>query len=272
MRHADPRGGDRAQRRVAGAAGRASDDREDRQHAVADEFQHLAAEGVDRAGDAVEPGIERRDDRRRGIALGQRREAAQIGIEQRRLDGLADIAPQRTRQHPRRAAPAEIGLESRRQRGARRESGERRRGEARGLAQLVGLAGRERTRPDPAERGPVRPRSDDVLMHEAGRESGEPAPAGIVRRGLAASAAASPPATNPKASITSPLSARHSQVRRAMSGCGTASVSAPPASGRPSATRRAPSSASSRSAPGVSPAASTSQESVEESCMDRSWG
>jgi len=134
---------------------------------------------VDRAGDAVEPGIESRNDRRRRIAFGERREAAQIGIEQRCLDGLADIAPQWTRQHPRRTAPAEIGLESRRQRGARSDCGERRRGETRGLAQRIGLAGRERTRPDPAEQGPVRPGPDDVLMDRAGREAGEPA-TGIV--------------------------------------------------------------------------------------------
>jgi hypothetical protein len=39
----------------------------------------------------------------------------------------------------------------------------------------------------------------------------------------------------PSASITAPVSARHSQVRRAMIGCGTANVRAPPASDRPSA-------------------------------------
>ena len=75
-----------------------------------------------------------------GVGLGQRGEAAQVGEQQRRLDGLADAAPQRTRQHARRAAPAEIGLERRGQRRARRERGERRRGEARGLAQPLGLA------------------------------------------------------------------------------------------------------------------------------------
>ena len=64
MRHSGPRRGDRAQRRVAGAARRRSDDGKDREHAVADEFQHLAAEGVDRTGNAVEPVIERRDHRR----------------------------------------------------------------------------------------------------------------------------------------------------------------------------------------------------------------
>ena len=107
-----------------------------------------------RAGDAVEPGVERRDDRRRGIALGQGGEAAQIGEQQRRLDGLADAAPQGAGEHPRRAAPAEIGLERRGQRGARGQRGERRGGEARGLAEPAGLVGGERTRPDPAERGP----------------------------------------------------------------------------------------------------------------------
>ena len=206
-----------------------------------------------------------------GMAFGQGGEAAQIGKEQRCLDGLADVAPQRARQHPRSAAPAEIGLERRRQRGARGEGGERRGGEARGLAQPAGLVGRERTRPDPAEQRPVRPRPDSVFLHEPAASPAShrrPASSG----GLAAPAAASPPATNPKASITSPLSARHSQVRRAISGCGTAIVRAPPASGTPSAIKCAPTLASSRSAPGVSTAASTSQESVEESCIDRSWG
>jgi hypothetical protein len=77
MRHSEPRGGDRTQGSLAGAPRRSSaDHREDRQHAVADEFQHFAVKGVDRAGDAVEPGIESRDHRRGGIALGERREAA----------------------------------------------------------------------------------------------------------------------------------------------------------------------------------------------------
>jgi len=43
--------------------------REDRQHAVADEFQHFAAEGVDRAGNPIKPGIKSRDHRRRRIIL-----------------------------------------------------------------------------------------------------------------------------------------------------------------------------------------------------------
>ena len=74
-----------------------------------------------------------------GAALGKRGEAAQIRAEQRRPDRLADAAPQRPRKHPRRAAPAEIGLKRGGQRRARDERGERRRGEARGLAEPVGL-------------------------------------------------------------------------------------------------------------------------------------
>ena len=171
MRHSGPCGGDGVERSVAGAAGRASGDRKDRQHAVADEFEHLAAEGLDRKRNAVEPGVEGGDDRRGGIALGKRREAAQIGEEQRRLNGLADAAPQRAGQHPRSAAPSEIGLERRRQRGARGKRRERRRREARGLAEAAGLVGRERTRPDPAQRRAVRPRTDGVFVHWAGREA-----------------------------------------------------------------------------------------------------
>src|SRR5215510_9318958 len=59
MCHADARGGDRAQCGIAGAARRSSDHRKDRQYAVADEFQHLAAERVNRAGDTIKPGVER---------------------------------------------------------------------------------------------------------------------------------------------------------------------------------------------------------------------
>ena len=78
------------------------------------------------------------------------------------------------------------------------------------------------------------------------------------------------PATNPKASTTSLLSARHSQVRRAISGWGEASVSAPPASGAPSSMRRSPRVARKSSGVGVAAAASTSQARVAERGMDRS--
>jgi hypothetical protein len=71
------------------------------------------------------------------LGLGQRGEAAQVGIEQHRPNGLADFAPQRPRQHARGAAPAEIGFQCGRQRRPRRERGERRCGEAGGLAQSI---------------------------------------------------------------------------------------------------------------------------------------
>ena len=63
MGHAGSGCADGAERGVAGDGRGPFADREDRQHAVADEFQHLAAEGVNGAGDAVEPGIERGDHR-----------------------------------------------------------------------------------------------------------------------------------------------------------------------------------------------------------------
>ncbi len=85
-------------------------------------------------------------------------------------------------QHPRRAAPAEIGFESRRQGGAGGESGKGCSGKARGLAQLISFGGRERTRPDPAECWSVRPWADGILLDDAGGQSGEPMPAGIVLR------------------------------------------------------------------------------------------
>ena len=113
MRHPAPSGGDRLERGVAGVARRPARDRKDRQHAVAHEFEHFAAKGVHGAGDAVEPGVERGDDLGGRTALGQRREAAQVGEQQRRLDRLANSAPQRTGQHARRAAPAKIGFERR---------------------------------------------------------------------------------------------------------------------------------------------------------------
>ncbi len=121
MRHAGLRGRDRAQRRVAGIARNCSGDRKDREHAVTDEFQHLAAEGVNGAGDAVEPGAQRGDHHHRRIGLGQRSETAEIGKEQGGADGFADLTPQRSGQHTRGAAPAEISLEHRSQRRARRK-------------------------------------------------------------------------------------------------------------------------------------------------------
>ena len=66
---------------------------------------------MDGAGDAIEPGIERLDDLLRRGRLRQFGEAAQVGVEQRRADGLAGLAPQPAGQHLRGAAPAEIRLQ-----------------------------------------------------------------------------------------------------------------------------------------------------------------
>ena len=80
MRHPRSRGGNGTERSVAGGPRRTAGDRKNRQHTVADEFQHFAAESVNRTGNAVEPGIERRDDRGGRMALGHRGESAQVGI------------------------------------------------------------------------------------------------------------------------------------------------------------------------------------------------
>ena len=68
MRHPGSSGRHRAQSSIAGAARLPSGDRKDRQYAVADKFQHLAAKGVNRAGNAIEPGVESDDYRRRLVS------------------------------------------------------------------------------------------------------------------------------------------------------------------------------------------------------------
>jgi len=143
MRHARARGRHGTQRRIASTARARPDNRKDRQNAVADEFQHLAAKGMHCARDAIEPGIQRCDHDRWRVRLGQRREAAQIGIEQRGLNGLADVPPEWSGQYPRGAAPAEIGFQRRHQGGAHRQYGQWSGGKARGLTQMIDLVGRK---------------------------------------------------------------------------------------------------------------------------------
>ena len=91
-------------------------------------------------------------------------------------------APQGAREHPRRGAPAEIGLEGGGQRCASHEGGERRCGETRGLTKPIRLDGGEWSRPDPAKRRPVRTRPDDILMRRPASKSCKPGPAGIAGR------------------------------------------------------------------------------------------
>ena len=182
MRHSAARRRDGLERGVAGAARRRAEDRKDRQHAIAHEFEHFAPVCVHGAGDAVEPGVERRDDLVRRAGLRKGGEAAQVGEQERRLDGLADSAPERTSENARGAAPAEIGLERSGQRGAGGERRKRGHGEAGGLAEAAGLAGGERTRAHPAEPRPVGGGPDRVFVHRAGGEAREPPPARFVWR------------------------------------------------------------------------------------------
>ena len=65
MGHPDAGSDDRTQRRLTGLCRRPGD-RENCQHAVAHELQHLAPKGVHRTSDAVEPSVEG-SDRRRGF-------------------------------------------------------------------------------------------------------------------------------------------------------------------------------------------------------------
>jgi hypothetical protein len=66
--HPGSSGGHGAQSSIAGGLRPPVDDRKDRQYAVADKFQHLAAKGVNRAGNAIEPGVESDDYRRRLVS------------------------------------------------------------------------------------------------------------------------------------------------------------------------------------------------------------
>ncbi len=132
----------------------------------------------------------------------------------------------RAGQHLRRTAPAEIGLEQRCQRRPRGQGGERRRGEARHLLQQRGFRLGEGPRGSPAEHGlPTGP--SDVELSAAGPATSSctspvPSPASQSRPALPCSGPAGPRDPKPSASITAPVSARHSQVRRAMIGCGAA--------------------------------------------------
>ena len=106
MAHSGACGRDRAQSGITRRSSIPLANREDRQHAVADELQHLATEGMDGAGDTVEPGVERGDHILRIACLGQFGKAAQVGKQQCCPDGFAGFAPQPPGQNLCRAAPA----------------------------------------------------------------------------------------------------------------------------------------------------------------------
>ena len=76
-----------------------------------------------RPGDAIEPGVEGSDRRRRLRRLGERGEVAQIGTEQRGADRLSGAAAELATLHPGGTATAEISLEQRCQRRPRGQGG-----------------------------------------------------------------------------------------------------------------------------------------------------
>ena len=86
-------------------------DREDREHGVADEFEHLPAPLRHRARRRVEEGVERIEIEPARQPFGHGGGAAQVGEPDRRLDLLPVAAPDRAFQHPPPRAPAEIGVE-----------------------------------------------------------------------------------------------------------------------------------------------------------------
>ncbi len=76
-------------------------------------------------GDAVEPGVKRDDYLLRRGQLRQLSEAAEVGKKQGGPYGLTGFAPQPAGEHLRRAAPAEIGRQQRRQGRTRAQQGKR---------------------------------------------------------------------------------------------------------------------------------------------------
>ena len=69
--------------------------RKDREHAVADKFQHVAALGMDRPDDGVEIGVQRMQKRRLAPALGLGRKIAQIGKQHYGFNNLVFAAQDR---------------------------------------------------------------------------------------------------------------------------------------------------------------------------------
>src|SRR5262245_45588031 len=121
MSHAGPRCADGIERCIAGGGRRPFPDWKDCQHAITDEFEDLAAECMNGTGYAVEPAVERCNDRLGRHRLRQRGEPPQVAIEQDRANGLAGLAAQPSAEYLSGAAPAEIGLE---QCGERRPCGD----------------------------------------------------------------------------------------------------------------------------------------------------
>ena len=198
-----PRAGPRQQALARCAAG----DREDRQHAVADELQHpRRRRRRTRPGDAVEPGMERGDDRRGRRSLSERAVKPRRSAPERSRPRMVSPAPRRsaTGLRPGGAAPAEIGLEQCRQRWRAPTRAARgaaaKRAAWRSPARLDG-ARTEHAVPAQASDRPVQPRSDGcshALAPVGERPAPGQAPADQSRRGLAESDRR----RSPRASIT----------------------------------------------------------------------
>ena len=91
---------DGPKRRTAGGGPAARRlDRENRENAVAQELQHVAAVAPHGLDHRLEVAIERSEQLRLAQALAHRREAAQVRKQDRRLDMAAVAAPDRARQH-----------------------------------------------------------------------------------------------------------------------------------------------------------------------------
>ena len=86
-------------------------EREDRQQAVADEFQHLAAAVEDRRHLAVEIAVEQIDQLLRRQPFGQRREAAHVRQPDHGADFLDEAAPDFAGQDALAGLMADIGVE-----------------------------------------------------------------------------------------------------------------------------------------------------------------
>ena len=101
-------------------------DREDREHAIAQELQHVAALAAHRLDHRLEIAIERREQLRLVQPLAHAGEAAQVAEQDRRLDVPAVAAPDRPGEHCVRRPVAQKGAQQARARAPHRGRLERR--------------------------------------------------------------------------------------------------------------------------------------------------
>ena len=85
-------------------------DRKDREHAVAEEFQHIPAVRLHRLGDTLEVAIQELDHLLRGQVVGERRRAPQVRGHDHRPDALATTTADLAGENPRAGLAAEVGV------------------------------------------------------------------------------------------------------------------------------------------------------------------